>query len=71
MRSNSPKLNKQMSGGNLTILPTKAAFASVTPSRKASAIVNDDLITGGAFNLTEVKVIPSANLSPDNSLQRI
>ena len=70
MRSNSPKLNKQMSGANMTIMPAKAAFASVTPSRKASA-VNDDLFTGGAFNLTEVKVIPSANLSPDNSLQRI
>ena len=67
MRSNSPKLNKQQSGGNMTILP-KAAFASVTPSRKASAVVNDDLFTGGAFNLTEVKMIPSANLSPESSL---
>ena len=67
MKSNSPKLNNQQSGSNMNILP-KAAFASVTPSRKASAVVNDDLFTGGAFNLTEVKLIPSANLSPDSSL---
>ena len=50
----------------------KPTLSSITPQRRASTIANDDIFTGGgAFNLTEVKVTPTINLSPDPSIQRL